>query len=112
MIQVLALIAVIRSERSSNAVPAAINKAISDGNRCGADCGSSTVYPAVVFFPAGTYLVSSPIIQYYNTQFLGDVCPRLLLQSSLLASGLTSIAGELPHDSSSSQLCGTRSNHI
>jgi hypothetical protein len=52
---------------------AAINKAISSGNRCGANCGSSTIFPAVVFFPPGTYLVSSPIIQYYNTQFLGDV---------------------------------------
>ncbi|EED24638.1 hypothetical protein TSTA_079930 [Talaromyces stipitatus ATCC 10500] len=30
---------------------AAINKAISDGDRCGADCGLSTVYPAIVFFP-------------------------------------------------------------
>jgi polygalacturonase len=52
---------------------AAINRAISDGGRCGANCGSSTIYPAVVYFPPGTYLVSSSIIQYYNTQFLGDV---------------------------------------
>lgn len=52
---------------------AAINRAISEGGRCGADCGSSTIYPATVWFPAGTYLVSSPIIQYYNTEFLGDV---------------------------------------
>ncbi|KAL4756751.1 pectate lyase superfamily protein-domain-containing protein [Aspergillus foveolatus] len=50
----------------------AINKAISDGGRCGANCGSSTIYPAVVYFPPGTYLVSSSIIQYYNTQLLGD----------------------------------------
>lgn len=53
---------------------AAINRAIADGGRCGANCGSSTIYPAVIWFPAGTYLVSSSIIQYYNTQFLGDVC--------------------------------------
>ena len=51
----------------------AINRAISDGNRCGPDCRSSTRYPAVVWFPAGNYLVSSPIIQYHNTQLLGDV---------------------------------------
>lgn len=57
---------------------AAINLAISDGQRCGPDCGTSTVVPAVVYFPAGTYLVSSPIIQYYNTQFLGDVSNLLL----------------------------------
>ncbi|KAL3483769.1 pectate lyase superfamily protein-domain-containing protein [Aspergillus germanicus] len=38
---------------------AAINRAISDGGRCGANCGSSTIYPAV------------SIIQYYNTHFVG-----------------------------------------
>lgn len=52
---------------------AAINKAISDGARCGETCHSSTITPAVVYFPPGTYLVSGSIIQYYNTQFLGDV---------------------------------------
>ena len=52
---------------------AAINRAIADGGRCGPDCGTSTTVPAVVYFPSGKYLVSSPIIQYYNTQFLGDV---------------------------------------
>ena len=25
-----------------------------------------------MYFPAGTYLVSSPIIQFYNTKMLGD----------------------------------------
>ncbi|MAD87367.1 MAG: hypothetical protein CL912_30785 [Deltaproteobacteria bacterium] len=38
--------------------------------------GSSTVVPAVIWFPSGTYLISTPLIQYYNTQFLGDVSPR------------------------------------
>jgi hypothetical protein len=52
---------------------AAINLAISDGGRCGVSCGSSTIYPAFVYFPTGTYLVSSPIIQYYNTQIFGNV---------------------------------------
>lgn len=52
---------------------AAINKAISDGARCGETCKISTIAPAVVYFPPGTYLVSGSIIQYYNTQFLGDV---------------------------------------
>lgn len=51
----------------------AINRAVSEGGRCSPDCGSSTVYPAVVYFPPGTYLVSSPIIQYFNTELLGDV---------------------------------------
>lgn len=41
---------------------AAINAAISAGNRCGHGCDSSTVVPALVYFPAGNYLVSTPII--------------------------------------------------
>ena len=50
----------------------AINNAVSSGNRCGEGCDSSTVKPAIVYFPAGTYLVSKPIVQYYYTQFIGD----------------------------------------
>ncbi|KAF3932861.1 hypothetical protein ABW19_dt0210235 [Dactylella cylindrospora] len=51
---------------------AAINKAVADGNRCGLECGSTTTLQAVVYFPPGTYLVSSSIIQYYHTQFIGN----------------------------------------
>ncbi|KAH9951962.1 exo-beta-1,3-glucanase [Amylocystis lapponica] len=62
----------------------AINNAISSGSRCGNGCGSSTVSPAVVYFPQGKYLVSSPIIAYYYTQLIGDgrVPPTLLASSS------------------------------
>ncbi|GIJ91455.1 hypothetical protein Asppvi_010421 [Aspergillus pseudoviridinutans] len=69
---------------------AAINKAIADGGRCGANCGSSTIYPAVVYFPPGTYLVSSSIIQYYNTQFLGDPIqvPTILAAASFVGLGV------------------------
>lgn len=52
---------------------AAINKAITDGGRCGQACGSSSATPAVIYFPSGTYLISDSLIMYYNTQFLGDV---------------------------------------
>ncbi|KAK6860327.1 beta-1 3 exoglucanase precursor [Apiospora arundinis] len=52
---------------------AAINKAIQDGgDRCLTKCDSRTNAPAMVYFPAGTYMVSSPIIQSYYTQFVGD----------------------------------------
>jgi hypothetical protein len=51
----------------------AINKAISDGNHCGEECGGSTVKSATVYFPPGTYLVSTPIISYFHTQLVGDV---------------------------------------
>jgi len=44
-----------------------INQAISSGSRCGqGTCGSSTITPAVVYFPAGTYVMSAPIIAYYT----------------------------------------------
>jgi glucan 1,3-beta-glucosidase len=47
----------------------AIQRAISEGNRCAPGfCESSTDTPAVVYFPAGTYLISSSIIDYYYTQ--------------------------------------------
>ncbi|KAI4112159.1 MAG: hypothetical protein LQ339_000167 [Xanthoria mediterranea] len=52
---------------------AAINPAISSGGR-GAPgvCQSSTTSPANVYFPSGTYRVSSPIIDYYFTQIIGN----------------------------------------
>ncbi|KZV61321.1 glycoside hydrolase family 55 protein [Peniophora sp. CONT] len=50
----------------------AINAAIADGDRCGEGCGSTTVTPAVVYFPQGTYLVSAPILVYYYTEIVGD----------------------------------------
>ncbi|KAJ7724091.1 exo-beta-1,3-glucanase [Mycena maculata] len=64
---------------------AAINAAISSGNRCGdGTCSSSTTTPAVVFFPSGTYLVSASIIAYYYTQLIGDARnpPTLLAAAS------------------------------
>jgi len=50
----------------------AINNATADGNRCGLGCDSSTTTPAIVYFPPGTYMVSTPLIMYYYTQFVGD----------------------------------------
>jgi len=51
----------------------AINKAIKDGNRCTEGCGSTTVKGAIVYFPAGTYLVSRTTVALYHTQLVGDV---------------------------------------
>ncbi|PHH84588.1 hypothetical protein CDD83_1690 [Cordyceps sp. RAO-2017] len=50
----------------------AINRAITEGNRCGAKCDSNTVTPAIVYFPPGNYKVSKPIVPYYYTQLIGD----------------------------------------
>ncbi|KAI1790568.1 exo-beta-1,3-glucanase [Ganoderma leucocontextum] len=59
---------------------AAINKAITSGTRCGQGCDSTTTQPAVVYFPAGTYKVSTPLIAYYYTVLIGDARkpPKLL----------------------------------
>jgi len=52
----------------------AINAAISVGNRCiGYQCVGSTKTPAVVYFPAGTYLITSSIVDYYYTQLIGNL---------------------------------------
>lgn len=51
---------------------AAINQALSAGNRCGLGCDSQTTTPAIIYFPPGTYLVSKPLNQFYYTQMIGD----------------------------------------
>ncbi|CCA67681.1 probable glucan 1,3-beta-glucosidase [Serendipita indica DSM 11827] len=55
---------------------AAINAAIADQSRCGQGCTSSTTTPALVYFPAGNYLVSAPIIPFYYTALVGDAKNR------------------------------------
>jgi len=39
---------------------AAINRAMTDGNRCGAKCGASSIKGAVVYFPAGKFSRRDP----------------------------------------------------
>ncbi|CAG2170996.1 unnamed protein product, partial [Oppiella nova] len=59
----------------------AILKAVDAGGRCGQGCGSSTVSPAIVYFPSGKYLISRPLLQLYYTQFIGDAIhlPELIM---------------------------------
>ncbi|KAE8375487.1 pectate lyase superfamily protein-domain-containing protein [Aspergillus bertholletiae] len=68
---------------------AAINQAIASGNRCGNGCDSSTVTPALVYFPPGTYVVSKPIVQYYYTQIVGDAINLPVIKA---AAGFTGMA--------------------
>lgn len=68
-----------------------INNAIQAGNRCGLGCDSSTVTPAIVFFPAGTYIVKAPIIQYYYTQFIGDAINLPILKADPTFKGIAVI---------------------
>ncbi|KAL1962380.1 hypothetical protein VTN77DRAFT_9719 [Rasamsonia byssochlamydoides] len=77
----------------------AINEAISSGNRCGEGCDSSTVTPAIVYFPPGTYIVSKPIIQYYYTQFIGDALDLPVLKASPSFTGIAVIDSD-PYEAS------------
>ncbi|KAJ5461211.1 uncharacterized protein N7458_002763 [Penicillium daleae] len=75
----------------------AINRAVSYSSssnsteRCGQSCGSTSVYGALVFFPPGTYLISTPIIQYYYTQFVGDATDRPTIKGSANFTGIALI---------------------
>jgi hypothetical protein len=77
---------------------ASINAAISSGNRCGpGPCASSTVTPAVVYFPPGIYLVQSSIIDFYFTMLIGDAVdlPTLKASPQFGGSGLGVIDGDM-----------------
>lgn len=67
----------------------AINRAISDAEgaavkRCGNDpwCDSTTIAPAIVYFPKGTYKVSKPVQMYYYTQVVGDILNRPVISAA------------------------------
>ncbi len=66
---------------------AAIQAAIADGGRYGPVSGiTATNTPAVVYFPHGTYLITTSIIDYYQTQLIGNpVCMPTLLASPNLS---------------------------
>ncbi|KAL7270162.1 hypothetical protein RUND412_007140 [Rhizina undulata] len=69
----------------------AINAAIQDGGRCGNGCDSSTIVPALVYFPAGTYVVSSPIVAMYYSQLVGDPLNLPVIKGSASFSGMALI---------------------
>lgn len=75
----------------------AINSAISTGSRCGQGCDSSTLTPAIVYFPPGTYVVSAPLIQYYYTQFIGDAVNPPTLKAAAGFQGIAVIDSD-PYD--------------
>jgi hypothetical protein len=65
----------------------AINAAIAAANNCGQNCLSSSIKGTLVYFPPGTYLISSPINAYYYSQLVGDVC-ELQVENFVLSSDL------------------------
>jgi hypothetical protein len=75
----------------------AINAAISSGNRCGQGCDSSTVTPALIYFPPGTYMVSRPLTQYYYTQMVGDAVDPPTLKATAGFVGMAVIDAD-PYD--------------
>jgi glucan 1,3-beta-glucosidase len=79
----------------------AINAAITDGDRCGNGCDSSTVTPALVYFPPGTYLVSKPIIPYYYTQLVGDAVELPVLKAAGNFEGIAVIDSDPYNDDGS-----------
>jgi len=79
---------------------AAINAAITTGSRCGINCDSSTLSPALVYFPAGTYLLTAPLVQYYYTQLVGDAnSPPTLLVSANFNQKLSFVIQSDPYNS-------------
>ena len=73
----------------------AIQKCISDQNRCGGDdlsCRSTSVMPLVVSFPSGSHLISSAIEMYFMTTMIGDPIdrPKLVAASSFQGLGVIS----------------------
>ncbi|KAJ5544399.1 hypothetical protein N7513_006963 [Penicillium frequentans] len=80
---------------------AAINKAISSGDRCGKGCDSSTTTPALVYFPPGTYVVSKPIVQYYYTQIVGDAIDLPIIKAAAAFTGMAVIDADPYEDDGS-----------
>ncbi|KAI8622108.1 glucan 1,3-beta-glucosidase GLUC78 precursor [Chytriomyces sp. MP71] len=74
---------------------AAINAAIAAGTRCGLGCDSSTTTPGLVYFPPGTYVVSSPLLQYYYTFMVGDANDIPVLKAAPSFSGIAVIDADV-----------------
>ncbi|KAF1997215.1 glycoside hydrolase family 55 protein [Amniculicola lignicola CBS 123094] len=62
----------------------AIQRAMEEGNRCAPFiCNSTTTTPAVLYFPAGTYLINTTIKDFYYTQIIGNPkCPPTIRASA------------------------------
>lgn len=57
-------------------------------------CQSTTTTPAVVYFPAGTYLISSSIVDYYITQIIGNPNDLPILKATAKFKGFGLIDGD------------------
>ena len=74
---------------------AAIQAAMSAGNRCApGSCASSTNKAAVIYFPSGTYVLSSSIVMYYQTIMLGNPNSLPILKAKPTFTGFGLIDGD------------------
>ncbi|PHH67944.1 hypothetical protein CDD82_975 [Ophiocordyceps australis] len=81
---------------------AAINRAVATHGRnalsklrCGEDCGSSSALGALVYFPPGTYLITTPIIQYFYTQFVGHATDKPTIKGAAGFQGMALIDSDV-----------------
>ncbi|QIW96190.1 hypothetical protein AMS68_001708 [Peltaster fructicola] len=91
---------------------AAINKAIADGARCGSTstyCDSSTIQPAIVYFPTGKYRVTTPIRMLYYTQLIGNALAPPTLLADAAFTGMAVVDSD-PYNDDGSNLYTNQNN--
>jgi hypothetical protein len=69
----------------------AFEKAMTEGDRCGAGCNSTSTKGAVLYIPGGTYTISRPIVMYYYTGIIGDPNDRPVIKGSRFFRGIALI---------------------
>ncbi|PGH12173.1 hypothetical protein AJ79_04468 [Helicocarpus griseus UAMH5409] len=67
---------------------AAIRRAVEDTGTCGARCNGATTKNAIIYFPAGTYLVSSTIDLNFGSQLIGNANNRPVIKAASSFVGL------------------------
>ncbi|GAB7334645.1 hypothetical protein MBLNU13_g06604t2 [Cladosporium sp. NU13] len=73
----------------------AINAAIAASNNCGQGSLSSSTKGTLVYFPPGTYLISSPINAYYYSQLVGYAIAPPTIKTSQSFIGLGAIQADV-----------------
>ncbi|GLA11528.1 hypothetical protein AnigIFM62618_005494 [Aspergillus niger] len=78
----------------------AINAAISYGGSCQENCESSSTKGTFIYFPPGTYLISSPINASYYSQLVGNANDLPVIKTSPSFIGLGAIQSDvyIPND--------------
>ena len=79
---------------------AAINAAIAYGGSCMENCASSSTKGTFIYFPPGTYLISSPLNASYSSQLVGDPNDLPIIKTSPSFVGLGAIQSDvyIPND--------------